>query len=149
MAKLIGIATHTSSKGAITTHQQIEVSSESGLANDFQGQKHQKTQVTLLSKKSWDQACAEVDVTLDWIERRANLLIDDFEFNEAMIGQQVQIGGVLLEITRETDPCGRMDDLQLGLKVALTPEWRGGARCTVLRSGMIKIGDSVHLLKRV
>ncbi len=149
MAKLIGIATHPASKGSITTHQQIAVTIEAGLENDYQGQKRQKTQVTLLSKKSWDQANAEVGVELDWTERRANLLIDDFEFNEAMIGQQVQIGSVLLEITRETDPCQRMDDLQPGLKAALTPNWRGGARCMVLRPGVIKIGDSVHLLKRV
>lgn len=149
MAKLIGIATHQASKGAITSHLQIEISTEAGLENDYQGQKRQQTQVTLLSKKNWDQVCSEVGVTLDWTQRRANLLIDDIDFNEAMIGQQVQIGGVLLEITRETDPCQRMDDLHPGLKAALTPEWRGGARCMVLRAGMIKIGDQVHLLKRV
>ncbi len=149
MAKLIGIATHQASKGAITTHLQIEISTEAGLENDYQGQKRQQTQVTLLSKKSWDQACAEALATRDWTERRANLLIDDIDFNEAMIGQQVQIGGALLEITRETDPCQRMDDLHPGLKAALAPEWRGGARCMVLRPGMIKIGDQAHLLKRV
>ena len=149
MAKVIGIATHPASKGAIMTHQQINVSAEAGLENDYQGQKRQQTQVTLLSKKSWDQACSEAGVALDWTERRANLLIDNIEFNEAMIGQQIQIGSVLLEITRETDPCQRMDELHTGLKTALTPEWRGGARCMVLRPGMIKIRDSVHLLKRV
>ncbi len=149
MAKVIGIATHQASKGAITTHLQINATTEAGLENDYQGQKRQQTQVTLLSKKSWDQACAEVGVTLAWTERRANLLIDDFEFNAAMMGQQIQIGGVLLEITQETDPCQRMDELHVGLKTALTPEWRGGARCMVLRPGMIRAGDSVHLLKRV
>lgn len=149
MAKVIGIATHQASKGAITTHLQINATTEAGLENDYQGQKRQQTQVTLLSKKSWDQACAEVEVTLDWTERRANLLIDDIEFNAGMIGQQIQIGGVLLEITRETDPCQRMDNLHAGLKTALTPEWRGGARCMVLRPGLIRSGDSVHLLKRV
>lgn len=149
MIKLIGIATHPASKAAITTHQQISVTTESGLENDFQGQRRQQTQVTLLSQKSWDLACSEVGANLDWTQRRANLLIDDIEFNEAMIGQQIQVGGVLLEITRETDPCQRMDDLFPGLKAALTPQWRGGARCMVLRTGLIKVGDSVHLLKRV
>ena len=149
MAKVIGIATHPVSRGAITTHQQISVSTESGLENDYQGQKRQQTQVTLLSKKTWDQACSEVGAMLDWTERRANLLIDDIEFSGAMMGQQIQIGGVLLEITRETDPCQRMNDLHPGLKNALTPHWRGGARCMVLRAGSIQVGDSVHLLKRV
>jgi len=65
-----------------------------------------------------------------------------------LIGSQVQIGNVLLEITKETDPCSRMDALQPGLKAALTPDWRGGARCKVLRKGLVSIGDKVTILKR-
>jgi len=148
MAKLIGIATHPESRGEISTHDTIKVTKQDGLKNDYQGQKCRKTQVTLLSLKSWQQACDEAGKEIDWTERRANLLIDDFEFSELMIGQQVQVGQVLLEITKETDPCMRMEALQPGLKDALTPDWRGGARCKVLREGIISLGDSVTLLKR-
>ncbi|WP_029407638.1 MOSC domain-containing protein [Thiomicrorhabdus sp. Milos-T2] len=148
MAKLIGIATHTKSRGDITTHNHIAVSVDSGLENDYQGQKNVNTSVTLLSKKNWEQACAESGKEINWTERRANLLIDDIEFSNSMIGQQIQIGNVLLEITKETDPCNRMDELQPGLKSALTPNWRGGARCKVLRKGEITIGDKVTILKR-
>jgi len=148
MAKLIGIATHTASKGPITEHQTIKVSKDSGLQDDFQGARRRSTQVTLLSLKSWQAACQEAGADIDWTERRANLLIDDMEFDESMVGQQVQIGDVLLEITRETDPCLRMDELHPGLKQALTPDWRGGARCKVLREGRIKVGDRVQRLSR-
>lgn len=149
MPKLIGIATHQSSKGPITKHDTIKVSKESGLENDFQGQRRRDTQVTLLSLKSWQQACSEVKADIDWTERRANLLIDDMKFDESLIGQQVQIGEVLLEITRETDPCQRMEELAIGLKSALMPDWRGGARCKVLRAGRINLKDRVQLLSRV
>lgn len=148
MAKLIGIATHQQSKGKISTHTEINITLESGLKNDFQGKKNQLTQVTLLSLKSWQQACKEAGKEINWTERRANLLIDDIEFSESMIGAQVQIGSVLLEMTKETDPCNRMDALQPGLKAALTPDWRGGARCKVLREGLVSIGDKVTILKR-
>lgn len=148
VAKLIGIATHQESKGPITTHERIWVSRESGLQGDFQGAKNRSKQVTILSQKSWQQACSEVNAEIDWTERRANLLVDDMNFDESMIGQQVQIGSVLLEITCETDPCKRMEALQPGLKGALTPNWRGGARCKVLREGEIQLGDKVQLLKR-
>ena len=149
MAKLIGIATHETSRGPIIEHETIKVTKESGLKNDYQGARRRSTQVTLLSQKSWKTACKEAGTDLDWTARRANLLIDDLEFNESMIGQQVQIGNVLLEITRETDPCPRMDDLHQGLKQALTPGWRGGARCKVLREGSVNIGDRIQLLARV
>lgn len=148
MPKLIGIATHPSSKDQITTHDSISVSIESGLKNDFQGQKNSNTAITLLSLKNWLTACKECDCEIDWTERRANLLIDDIEFNDEMIGQQLQIGEILLEITKETDPCARMEALQTGLKQALTPNWRGGARCRVLRAGKIQLDDNVTLLKR-
>lgn len=148
MAKLIGIATHAESRGDISSHEEIFVSTESGLENDFQGQKNPNTQVTLLSLQSWQKACKECLTEIDWTARRANLLIDDLEFSDSMIGEQIQIGEVLLEITQETDPCNRMEALHPGLKKALTPEWRGGARCKVLRQGYLKIGDKVTVLKR-
>lgn len=149
MAKLLGIATHAESKGAISTHQHILVSVDKGLENDYRGQKDPQKQVTLLSKATWETVMAEIGEPIDWTQRRANLLIDDMAFNEAMIGQQVQVGTVLLEITCETDPCSRMLALNPKLKAALTPDWRGGARCKVLRGGQIYLGDAVNLLKRV
>lgn len=148
MAKLIGIATHLESKGVITTHEEISISTQEGLQNDYQGHQDAQTRVTLLSLNSWQKACKLCGADIDWTERRANLLIDDINFSESVIGQQVQIGQVLLEITQETDPCNRMEALQPGLKQALSPDWRGGARCKVLRHGHIKLGDNVTLLKR-
>lgn len=149
MAKLIGIATHQTSKGPVTLHEAINVTKASGLANDYQGAKNKNTQVTLLSLNHWNIACQEAGKTIDWSERRANLLVDDIEFNEQMIGQQIQVGSILLEITKETDPCARMEALHPGLKKALTPNWRGGARCKVLREGTLNLGDRVQLLARV
>ncbi|VAW49286.1 hypothetical protein MNBD_GAMMA04-1739 [hydrothermal vent metagenome] len=149
MAKLIGIATHVHSKAPITKHQSIQVSLESGLENDFRGQQNPKTQVTLLSAKTWDNICQSLNTSLDWSERRANLLIDDLDFSEgkALIGQHIQVGKLLLEITAETDPCERMEQLCPGLKNALTPNWHGGVRCQVLKEGGIQLGDNVYLLK--
>ena len=149
MAKLIGIATHAESKGPITLHNKISVSLEKGLKEDYQGQKNPLTQVTLLSLRTWNKACEEVNAQLNWIERRANLLVDDMDFNADMVGQQIQVGSVLLEVTKETDPCARMDKLHPGLKQALTPDWSGGIRCKVLRAGTIELKDKVCLLKRV
>ncbi len=151
MPKLIGIATHAQSKGAITQHQSIQVHLKTGLENDYRGQCNPRTQVTLLSAQTWERICQTLDVKLDWSERRANLLVDDMDFSEgdALIGQQVQVGKVLLEITAETDPCARMEQLCPGLKEALSPDWNGGIRCKVLKEGTIQIGDKIQLLKRI
>ena len=146
MATLIGIATHRQSRGPITVHNTIKVSREAGLESDFRGAEEQATQVTILSLNSWQQSCHEADTDLDWTERRANLLVDHLHFDSTVLGQQVKIGEIVLEITDETDPCSRMDELKVGLKKALTPDWRGGVRCRVIQEGTIKIGDKVQVL---
>ncbi|WP_319379738.1 MOSC domain-containing protein [Thiomicrorhabdus sp.] len=144
MAKLLGIATHHKSNGAIEQHRQAKLHLENGL-NDYRGNKDIRTAVTILSLKSWQIACREAHCPqLHWQERRANLLLDDFDFNQEDIGRQIAIGATLLEVTAETDPCGRMEQLCPGLKCALTPNWRGGARCRVIRAGHIQIGDTVQ-----
>ncbi len=149
MTKLIGIATHSESRGLISTHKTIKVLEQTGLEGDYQGHINPQYAVTILSLNSWQDACEECGAEIDWSERRANLLVDHVDFNTEMLGQQIQIGKVLLEITAETDPCSRMDQLQPGLKQALTPNWRGGVRCRVLRAGSIEIGAAVTLLKRL
>ena len=55
------------------------------------------------------------------------------------------IGDLVLEITGETDPCSRMDEARQGLRLALTPEWRGGVCCRVVTGGDIAVGDAVRL----
>lgn len=148
LATLIGIATHKKSRGSISEHKTVQVSSETGLENDFRGAQDQNTQVTILSLSQWQQACHDVAADLHWTKRRANLLIEGIEFDQAMLGQKIQIGEIVLEITDETDPCSRMDELKLGLKEALTPNWRGGVRCRVLQEGVVKVGDNVQILPK-
>ena len=56
----------------------------------------------------------------------------------------MRIGAVELVVTEETDPCSRMDEQHLGLTEALTPDWRGGVCCDVVKPGAIRIGDQVE-----
>ncbi len=151
MPKLIGIATHAQAKGPITQHQSIQVTLKSGLKNDYRGQCHPLYQVTLMSAQTWNTVCQKLGTPLDWTARRANLLVDNMDFSqgEELIGQQIQIGKILLEITAETDPCSRMNEHHPNLKQALTLNWFGGVRCKVLKEGTIQIGDRIHLLKRI
>ena len=40
-----------------------------------------------------------------------------------------------------------MEEQYNGLKVALTPNWRGGVACTVLQGGSVRLGDSVSIVE--
>ena len=141
-AKLIGIATHQRSKGEITLHKEAIITLPQGL-NDHQGRKNTRTAVTLLSLAQWQQACQEAGCDLQWWHRRAQLLINDDTFSAEDIGKRFQIGTAILEVTKETDPCARMDQLCQGLKAALTPDFRGGVRCQVIQAGVIHLNDQL------
>ena len=146
---LTGIARHGRAKGPMETVDHVEVTVAGGLHGDHRGAVKPggkgRRQVTLLERIDWDAAMAEVGRNIPWYERRANLLVEDLDLPQ-VAGARLRIGrDVLLEVTRHTDPCERMEALAAGLFAALTPDWRGGACSRVLAGGIIAIGDEIRI----
>lgn len=125
-----------------------EVTLAGGIAGDFRGAmkgKPYRRQITLMEYGDWEVATAAVGHTIGWEQRRSNLLVDGFDLPQVR-GVRVRIGAaVVLEVTRETDPCERMEDLAPGLKAALLPDWRGGACAMVIAEGVIAVGDTIRI----
>ena len=141
---LKSIAIKTTSRAAM--HEQViaEITIEKGITGDFRGSQTDR-QITILSESAWQKACDSVGADLPWITRRANLLVNGLEFSAKDVGKTVRIGETTLKIMEETKPCSLMDKLHQGLKNALTPEWRGGVCCKVIRAGSIQVGDRVDI----
>ena len=151
MGTLAGIARHGRPKGPMETVDHVDVTLEGGLHGDFRGAikpgGRGRRQVTLLERGDWDAAQADVGHSLPWQERRANLLVDGLDLPQ-VAGARLRIGDTVeLMITRETDPCERMDALAPGLRAALTPDWRGGACSRVVVGGTIRVGDTIIVLE--
>jgi MOSC domain-containing protein YiiM len=144
MAKLIGIAYKTEKRGEMITVDAASVTQAKGVENDIFGRPG-KRQVTVMSIEQWQQACNEVDKSLPWFTRRANILVEGLVFSAQDKGKQLIIGGLTLEITGETDPCKKMEIAYPGLEKALQPDWRGGVTCRVLTAANIAINDTVSL----
>ncbi|MBN2972127.1 MOSC domain-containing protein [Roseomonas aeriglobus] len=148
MGVLLGIARHARPKAPMEVIEHARVTPETGIAGDFRGAmkgKPYKRQVTLIERGDWDAAMAEVGHSIGWQERRANLLVDGLDLPQTK-GVRLRIGAnVVLEITRETDPCERMEALADGLRAALTPDWRGGACAMVITGGEIAVGDEIRI----
>ena len=146
---LAGIARHAFPKGSMETVDHVEVTVTGGIHGDFRGVVKPggkgRRQVTLMERGDWDAAMAEVGHSIPWFERRANLLVDGLDLPN-IPGTKLRIGNdVILEITRETDPCERMEALAPGLKAALLPDWRGGACSRVLVGGVVRVGDTIRV----
>ena len=137
--ELCGIAIRERSAAPMQKLSAARVTRGAGVEGDARGRPG-KRQVTVLSLESWNTACAELGVNLCWTQRRANLLVSGVEFGPDSVGQQLQFGSLTLEVTRETDPCRRMDTAYQGLQAALAPDWRGGVCCRVLSDGELTVG---------
>lgn len=146
---IAGIARHARAKAPMEIVDAVEITIEGGLHGDFRGTVKPggkgKRQVTLIERVDWDAAMAEVGRNIAWYERRANLLVDGLDLPQ-VAGARLRIGrDVLLEVTRHTDPCERMEALAPGLFAALTIDWRGGACSRVLAGGWIAVGDEIRI----
>ena len=126
--------------------QDAAINQLSGLEGDHAG-KYPDRLVTILSAEAWADALAALPETpsLHWTVRRANLLVSGVALPRAK-GGVVQIGEVRREVTGQTWPCKRMEEVQPGLLKALAKDWRDGLTCKVIDEGRISIGDSVDVL---
>lgn len=145
MATLEGICYRTASRAPMRELHGCAVTADGGVADDFRGAPG-KRQVTVLSLESWQDACAVAGAELPWTTRRANLLVSGVRFDRSQVGKTLKIGNLELLITRETDPCRRMEQSHPGLLAALQPDWRGGVCCRVVTAGPIAVGDVVNLI---
>lgn len=128
------------------TIQSAAVTTALGVEGDCRGVQKVR-QVSVLFAEDWRAACAELFADIPWTTRRANFYVENFAHaaDVKRIGARLKIGDVLLEVTEETDPCGRMEEQVSGLRAALTPNWRGGICCKVLSDGHVETGTKVTL----
>lgn len=143
VGRLLGIAIRRAPRAPMEEFTTIDVSTEHGLSNDSRGHLKRR-QVSVLSREAWEATCEQLGQAAPWTVRRANLLVEGLPLAETT-GATLRIGELVLKVTGETDPCGRMDEQCSGLQAALTPDWRGGVLCRVVSGASIHVGDSVEL----
>ncbi len=143
MGCLLGIAMREKKRAPMVLLDFASISIPSGIESDFRGKPGDR-QVTVLSDRGWNAACKELGEPLAWQMRRANLFVQDIDLFQSA-GKILKIADAELLITRETDPCARMEAQKSGLFAALAKEWRGGVCCRVIKNGTVKLGDKVEI----
>ncbi|MFQ5719819.1 MAG: MOSC domain-containing protein [Acidobacteriota bacterium] len=143
MGTLLDIAIHRAPRGEMIRLEEAWVTPAHGVADDFRGSPGWR-QITVVSHADWEAVCGGLGTDLDWVIRRANLLIDGIELQRST-GQVLCIGEARLVVTGESRPCERMDAAHHGLREALSPQWRGGVCCRVAAAGRIRAGDTVSM----
>ena len=142
MGRLLGIARAHVIRAPLAETPNALVDIAHGIEGDARGAKTGR-QVTVLFREGWEAACGELGVVLPWTTRRANLFVEGVPIPRE--GGRLLIGSSALEVTQETQPCSLMEKAHIGLRAALTPEWRGGVCCRVVAGGPIQVGDQVRV----
>ena len=146
--RLIGIARKDRPHGPMELLDRVAIGLDTGVHGDHRGAirpgKSNRRQVTILMAEDWMAAIADLGRPVSWEQRRANLLVEGVILPREE-GARVRIGGAIVEITGECDPCRRMDAVADGLQLALRPEWRGGRIARVIEGGAIALGDEVEV----
>ncbi len=137
--QIYGIAVKTAKRGAMQEVERVNVIEAEGLEGNYRKiLASTKRQVTIISLVQWHEACGEINTLLPWHSRRAQICIDGYRFGPSDIGKKIRFkNGVILEITGETKPCSRMDEIHQGLRLALKFDYRGGVTCRVIEGGTL------------
>ena len=139
---IYGIAIKRKKREALESVQEASITQRDGIIGDCRGgggTLHRR-QITVISLEQWEEACREIRLELPFFARRSNICVSGYSFGPQDKGKKFYAGsgGVVLEITGETEPCSRMDEVAPGLQKALAPNWRGGVTCRVVYGGEIK-----------
>ncbi len=136
---IYGIAVKRQRKDPLELVEQVSITERDGIVGDCRGGGGvlRRRQVTVISLEQWEEACREIGKELPFSSRRAGICVSGYSFGPQDKGKKIYLGsgGVVLEITGETKPCSRMDEITPGLRKALEPNWRGGATCRVIYGG--------------
>lgn len=144
-----GLARKDRPKAPMELISHAEITPADGIAGDFRGRRKpngiNKRQVTLIERTRWIDACASVGVELEWWQRRCNVVVDGLVLPQKP-GTRLRLGrDVVVEMTRFTDPCERMEALAPGLFDALWVDWRAGICTRVLQGGTVLVGDVIRV----
>jgi MOSC domain-containing protein YiiM len=118
--------------------EEAEAVQNKGLKGCIHGRPNSNRQVSLMDVETLQRLGVPPGAV------KENVTTRGLHFQRLRPGQQLRIGGSLLEITLPCDPCSRMDEIRQGLQ----EELRGqrGWLCRVVESGTIRRGDRIEVL---
>jgi MOSC domain-containing protein YiiM len=114
---------------------EAEAIENKGFKGCIHGRPSSKRQVSLMDSETLEKLGVLPGVI------RENITTRGIDFQMLEPGQQLRIGGALLEISEPCKPCSRMDEIRQGLQEELRGQrgWLG----RVLEGGIIRRGDPI------
>ena len=141
----LGIAKNNNQK--IQEVEKIELLSGKGVIEDrhFQESNDARTQITLIESENIDYFNKKFNVQIPYVDFRRNIITQGIELNK-FIGKKLMIGETKIEGKNLCRPCKHLQELLNHEEIIKEFIQKGGLRCEILASGIIKVGDKIKTI---
>jgi MOSC domain-containing protein YiiM len=111
---------------------------DSGLEGCTHANPKGKRQVLLVDRETLDFMNLQPGII------RENITTEGIDVNGLTVGQRLQMGEALLEVSAVCTPCNQLEKIRKGLRQEL---WgRRGMLCRIVQGGTVRSGDSIKRL---
>ena len=141
----LGIAKNNNQK--IQEVEKIELLSGKGVVEDrhFQESNDARTQITLIESENIDYFNKKFNVQIPYVDFRRNIITQGIELNK-FIGKKLMIGETKIEGKNLCRPCKHLQELLNHEEIIKEFIQKGGLRCEILVSGIIKVADKIKTI---
>ncbi|HIP11560.1 MAG TPA: MOSC domain-containing protein [Arcobacter sp.] len=100
-------------------------------------------EISIISYEGLEICNKRIDTKLDFLDLRRNLVIKKFNYEE-LKDKEFKIGSATFKIVRTCPPCKFLSRL-LANDMMTALKYIGGYRATIIKSGIISIGDKLSI----
>ncbi len=144
MSKVIKLGISNSNNKKIKEVESIEVLANKGVVGDrhFSDYNDPFCQLTLIESENIDFYNLKYGLNIPYVEFRRNIVTEGIRLNE-LIGKKLRIGNVEVEAVDLCRPCRHLTEILCQDNILKEFLRKGGLRCQILTSSIIKIGDEI------
>ena len=144
MSKVIKLGITNSNNKKIKEVESIEVLANKGVVGDrhFSDYNDPFCQLTLIESENIDFYNLKYGLNIPYVEFRRNIVTEGIRLNE-LIGKKLRIGNVEVEAVDLCRPCRHLTEILCQDNILKEFLRKGGLRCQILTSSIIKIGDKI------
>ena len=145
--EIIKIGTVKNNSQNIVEVRKVEVLAGRGIIGDrhFRDQNNPKNELTLIESENIDYYNKKFDVQIPYINFRRNIVTKGIKLNE-LIGKQLILGKTKVKGNDLCRPCKHLQEILNQEDIIKEFLKKGGLRCEILTSGIIKVGDKIKIL---
>ena len=144
MSKVIKLGISNSNNKKIKEVESIKVLANKGVVGDrhFSDYNDPSCQLTLIESGNIDYYNLKYGLNIPYVEFRRNIVTEGIRLNE-LVGKKLRIGNVEVEAVDLCRPCRHLTEILCQDNILKEFLRKGGLRCQILSSSIIKIGDEI------